>query len=281
MGNITTMKPVKVLAFLIIVGGLFSCSAEKKLAIEYAKNPNNGNILVLTPETIYKTNLKTYLLDSIEHKKTDNTDSILLVNSDYLSEISDSLFIANYVTGYMLTLKKLGFNVYSANSTADFMNLDSNIYQINIAQIELEETIYTYRDEAQVYDSYFHHDHHLNAVYINSWFEYSNLNEVNSKQEIYFTTDVITDIPDGTFDYDIFSGKVRYMYNIDSLKVNELYGFAYYIGKEYARYTFDMLLNKELDFKITPENRSEIYWRYDNEKRIFYPAEDDRFIPLD
>jgi len=275
------ISSIKVIGLLLIITSLFSCSAEKKLAIEFARNQDNGNVLVLAPDYLYKANLKAYLLDSVDYNRNDDKDSVLLVHSDYLNDLNDSLFIANYILGYTKTLNKLGFRVFMADEADEFMAMDSNIYQINIAQVELEETIYTYRDEAQVYDSYFFHDHNLNAVYVNSWFEFSDLNEVSSEQQIYFTTDLITDIPDGSFDYDILSGKVRYMYNIDSLEVNELYGFAFRIGEEYAKYTFDMMLNKELDSKLTPEMRSENYWRYDPDKNYFYPAMDDRFVPLD
>jgi len=74
--------------------------------------------------------------------------------------------------------------------------------------------------------------------------------------------------------------KVRYMYNIDSLKLDVLYDFAYRLGKEYAAYTYDLLLNEELDKKIDSSVRSKNYWRYDPINHIFYPATDDRLQPI-
>lgn len=272
---------VKILVIFSFLTGLVSCNPEKQLAIDFASKSATKNILILTPEKLFKTNLKTYLLDSLEYNKNDNKDSVLLINSDYLYKLNDSLFLANYILGYAKTLSSFGFKVYSQNQINDFLTLDSNTYQINIAQIELEETLYTFRDEIEIYDNYYYHDHNLNAVYVNSWFEFSNTNEVSNKQQVYFTTDMITDIPDGSFDFDIFSGKTRYMYNIDSLEINALYAFAYRIGSEYARYTFDLLLNKNLDSKIPVDQRSETYWRYDPYYHTFYPSSDDRFIILD
>ncbi len=130
------------------------------------------------------------------------------------------------------------------------------------------------------YDQYYFHDLNLNAVYINSWFEYTDINSESDKQEVYFTTDMITDIAEGEFEYDIFKGKVRYMYNIDSLKQDMLYEFAFRVGVEYARYTFDMLLNEEIDKKLNSGQRSDTYWRYDPQGKLFFPAQDDRFILL-
>ena len=265
---------------LIITIGITSCSPEKKLAMEFVTKTNTKNILVITPEYLYKKNLKTYMMDSLGIKDDENKDSLLLIHSKYLSELNDSLFIANYILGYTKLLNNFGFRIFTQAETEQFLRIDSNSYQINIAQIELEETLYTYRDEEMIYDTYFYHDHNLNTVYVNSWIEINNLDEDNLNQHIYFASDMITDIADGTFDYDIFSNKVRYMYNIDSLKIDVLYDLAYRLGKEYASYTFDLLLNYELDKNIDPDLRSEKYWRYDPINHIFYPAIDDKLIPL-
>ncbi len=266
---------------VLFVFGLSACSPEKKLAVEFANKANNKGVLILTPQYLYKVNLKTYLLDSLNIVGNDNKDSLLISHSKYLGELNDSLFIANYIHGYASTLNKFGFKIYHQNQMEQFLALDSNTYQVNIAQIELEETLYTYRDEANVIDSYYFHDHNLNAVYVNSWFEISEIDNDIKKQKIYFSSDMITDIADGAFDYDIFSGRVRYMYNIDSLKLNVLYDFAYRLGSEYAGYTFDLLLNEELDQKVDPSIRNDKYWRFDPTRHTFYLASDDRFMLLE
>ncbi|MDG1901950.1 MAG: hypothetical protein P8I80_06915 [Bacteroidales bacterium] len=248
--------------------------------MDFASNSSSKNIMVISPDYIFKTSLKTYLLDSLKIDNSLNTDSVLLANSRYLSNLDDSLFLANYILGFSKSLSAFGFNVYDQDQSGLFLALDSNTYQINIAQIEIEETLYTYRDETDIYDNYFYHDHNLNAIYVNSWFELSNPESIELSQKVFFTTDLITDIPDGVFDYDIFSGKVKYMYNIDSLEQNMLYSFAYRIGTEYAKYAFDYLLNQDLNKKLPPHQRSSRYWRYDVNNHIFYPATDDKFMPL-
>lgn len=272
---------IKTFCIAILIVAAVSCSLEKKLAIEFASSAKTKNILVLAPGHLFKTNLKTYIMDSLGIADDESKDSLLLLHSEYLSDLNDSLFIANYMFGYTNALGKFGFRVFGQDRTEQFLRNDSNSYQVNIAQIELEETLYTFRDEVTVYDEHFYHDHNLNAVYVNSWFEINNLDEDSPGQGIYFASDMITDIADGTFDYDIFSGRVRYMYNIDSLEMEVLYDFAYRLGKEYAGYTFDLLLNDELNRKIDPGIRSSKYWRYDPVNRVFFPATDDRFAPLD
>jgi len=266
---------------VMLLFAMISCSPEKKLAADFVAKANTKNILVLTPEYLFKANLKTYLIDSLGITKSQNQDSILLLNSDFLNDLNDSLFIANYILGYTKQLSRFGFKVFTQSQVEDFMLKDSNTFQVNIAQIELEETLYTFRDEEMIYDTYFYHDHNLNAVYVNSWFEINNLDTDNNKQNVYFTSDMITDIVDGMFDYDIFSSQIRYMYNIDSLKQDVLYAFAYHVGTTYAGYTFDLLLNNKLDQDIDTTARSSNYWRYDPIDHTFFIATDDKFIVLD
>lgn len=270
-----------ILIGIILLFAIASCSPEKKLAQKFASSTNSKNILVLSPDYIYKVNLKTYLLDSLEIKDDDNKDSLLLVHSKYLSKLNDSVFVANYLFGYKKGLSSFGFKIFDEEQIEDFLTIDSNSFQVNIAQIELEETLYTYRNEMMIYDAHYYHDHNLNAVYVNSWFEIFDLNAENTMPQIYFATDMITDMAEGTFDYDIFSNKVRYMYNLDSLELDVLYDFAYRLGTEYAAYTFDILLNTELNSKLDPSVRSSKYWRFDPIYHYFYPATDDKFIPLD
>jgi hypothetical protein len=257
-----------------------ACNPEKKIAINYVSKAKNQSIMVIFPDYIYKKNLKTYLLDSLELDESSDTSEVLLENSEIIGGVNDSLFIANYESGYKRSLEYFGIKVYDEKMADAFLSLDSNAYQVNIAQLELEETLYSFRDEGMFYDQVYFHDHNLNAVYINSWFEISDINTDNGAQDVYFTTDLITDLVDGAFDYDIFKGKVRYMYNIDSLKQDMLYEFAFRVGVEYGRYTFDLLLNSEIDNQIDGSNRSETYWRYDPQKKLFFPALDDKFIPL-
>jgi len=272
----------KILISGVLIISTLSCSPEKKLATEFVYKTSTKNILVLAPEYLFKSNIKTYLLDSLNIADDNkDKDSLLLLHSDFLHNLNDSLFIANYVLGYKQSLSKFGFNVFVQNQTEQFLMKDSNSYQINIAQIELEETLYTYRDEEMIYDTYFYHDHNLNAVYVNSWFEINSTDDDIPSHSIYFASDMITDIVDGMFDYDIFSSKVKYLYNIDSLKQDVLYAFAYRLGSEYAGYTFDLLLNTELNEKLDPAVRSANYWRYNPVNHTFYLAEDDRFIILD
>jgi hypothetical protein len=272
----------QLLAFSLIVLMLFACNPERKLLKGFVNNEIKRSALLIAPQYVYKENLKKDILDSLGVADETLFDSVLMANSTFLQDIQDSMFIANYVLGLNKELKEFGFQVYREDATTDFMENDSNTYVINITQIMIEEAYYNTRDELTMYNMYYYHDHQLSAAYVSSWFEISEINAVNDNHNVYFASDVIIDDLQGEFLYDYFSGEVKYLYEIDSLKHTDLYHFAYMLGRTYAGYTFDVLLNNYLKENLPEEKRSGKYWRYNPElENLFYSTTDDKFIPLD
>ncbi len=257
-----------------------ACSPERKLVKSFVYDQNKRSALLIAPQYIYKTNLKKNILDSLGIKDERLFDSVLMANSDFLKDIQDSMFIANYLLGMDMELKRFGFQVYREIATSSFMENDSNAYLINLAQIEIEEAYYTKRDEISMYNTYYYHDHQLNAAYVNSWIEVNEINAEAENHNVYFSSDIITDDLQGEFQFDYFSGQVKYLYEVDSLKPAEIYNFAYMLGRTYAGYTFDLLMNNFLKEKLPEEKRSGKYWRFNPVLENFFYAEDDKFIPL-
>ncbi len=255
-----------------------SCSVEKKMALDFVKANSDRSILVFSTDQIFKVNQKHELLDSLGITDESKFDSILYVNSGYLQYINDSLFLANYVLGYMKELGDLGFDVYDESRTLEFLNLDTNAYVANITQMEIEETLYDYRAGTEIYGEYYYYDFELNALVVNSWIELKEYNKTGKGEHLYFATDMITDDFDGEFYADVFAGEVRFAYNIDTLQTENLYDFAYLLGRKYASYTVDWMVNRYLDENIPEGKRSETYWRFDPFRKDFFPEEEDRFI---
>ncbi len=102
-----------------------------------------------------------------------------------------------------------------------------------------------------------------------------------SDEQLYFATDMITDDFEGDFHADVFAGEMRFVYNIDTLQTESLYDFAFLLGRKYASYTMDLLLNKYLDKNVPEGKRSETYWRFDPYRKDFFPEEENKFIPMD
>ncbi len=269
-------------SIIFILGITSSCSPERKLANAFTKTKSRRAALLIAPEIIFKTNLNTQILDSLKITDKSLFDSVLYAHSRYLQHLNDSTFINSYLMGFSAEFSKFGFDVYHESNTAGFMKVDSNAYMINIAQLELEEVLYSMRDETKLYEMYYYHDHKLNGVYINSWFEISEVNDTAINNQVYFVSDLITDNLEGDFAFNIFSGGVTYAYKIDTLEYDELYEFAFVLGRTYAGYTYDLLLNRYIDARLPETNsKEEEYWRYDPYMETLFIATDDRFIPLE
>ena len=276
-------KKLFVASFLIIVTILVitSCSVEEKMALNFVKANSTRSILVFSPDHIFKVNQKTELLDSLKIYDESKFDSVLYTHSIYLQYLNDSLFLANYVLGYKKEIASLGFTVYNQHEMDAFLEVDSNAYVANIAQIEIEETYYDYRAGKTIYGHYYYYDFVLNAIVINSWIELKEYDKNGNGQQMYYATDLISDDFEGDFHVDIFAGEMRYVFNIDTLETENLYDFAFLLGRKYASYTMDLLINKYLDEKIPKGQRSETYWRYDPYRKEFFPEEENKFIPMD
>ena len=268
-------------SFVVIVVlalSIQACTIERKTAVAFTKKANVTSLIVLQPDQLFKLNQKLYLLDSLGPVDEDREAEVLLENSLFLKDLNDSRFVDNYMLGYKNELARFGFHVYDASTLDKIPAKDSNVIQVSVAQIELEETLYPFRDETQIYGQNYFHDHQLNAVFVNSWFD---ITPLNNKSSIYFATDMLVDQVESTFDYDVFSDQVRYMYNLEPMSTDMLYQFAYDLGRVYAGYTFDYLLNTELDRVLPPEDRTDRYWRYDPFSQTFFLAGEDRFISLE
>ncbi|MCB2207892.1 MAG: hypothetical protein KQH67_06310 [Bacteroidetes bacterium] len=272
------IRNIILVAFTLIMTA--SCSVEERMAANFVMANNTRSILVFPAEFIFKVNQKKEILDSLNITDESKFDSVLYVHSDYLQHLNDSLFLANYTLGYQKELAALGYKVYNQDQTRAFLDVDTNAYVANIAQIEVEETLYDYRAGQNIYGHYYYYDFLLNAIVVNSWIELKEVDDNSKNEQLYFATDIITDDFEGDFHADVFAGQMRFVYNIDTLQTEALYNFAFLLGRKYASYTMDMLLNKYLDENVPDGKRSETYWRYDPYKNDFFPEEENKFIPM-
>lgn len=249
--------------------------SERKLSKEFVDMAPTISIRVVPPPFLYKYNLKTRILDSIGYRNKREKDSILWVHSSFIQHIVDSVFIGNYVKGYVEELRKYGLHV-SLNHKQD-----SNAYTADISQIELEEQYYFFSDTAYYGNDIFVYHQFLNALDVSSWFSLHGLLIQSKKGKVLFAENLLTDNINGHFDLDPYSGQIKYLYQFDSLTVKKIYSYAQNLGRTYAGYTFDYLLNKFLD-KYTPASkRTKRYWRYDPYRKKFFFALNDRFVPVE
>ncbi len=276
------MKKISNYIILVILIAFFgSCSPQKKLAREFVNKSKSYSVMLIQPEFVYKKNLNTNIVDSLGITDVKLRDSLLWEQSDFIQKIDDSLLIANYSLGFINELKNYNINVYDENESAEFLSLDSNAWMVNIAQLQIEEEKYEYRDETEYYSFIYYHDHLLNAVNINSWFEVSMVNSNEQKPNVYYATNTITDELESSYNFDIFNDKVSYIFNIDTLNLSKIYEYSYLLGRIYATYTFDFIMNDYVRKNLGYPIKKEELLRYIPISKSLIPAGENRFISLD
>lgn len=259
---------------LLLLGLVTMGQSERRLAKEFVAQASKISIHVNPPPFLYKYNLKTGIFDSISYQNKREKDSILWTHSHFIQYIKDSVFIRDYMKGYTNELKKYGLHVITKSNT------DSNTYEVNISQIELEEQYYLYADTAYYGNDIYVHHQFLNALDVSSWFSlhWPLLHEKTGK--VLFAENLLTDNIDGHFAVDPYSERIKYLYQFDSLTVKKIYTYAQNLGRTYAGYTFDYLLNTFLRKNTPASRRTKRYWRYDPYRKRFFFALDDRFVPM-
>jgi hypothetical protein len=255
------------------------CTPEIKLAKTYVKTFNKIPALVFMPKMVFKYNLKTDSIDLTGLSDAEK-DSLLWFNSDFIQYIDDSLFISSYQHGYLTALKQYGIIPFTEKNMDDFFANDSGGFVVNVAQIELEEQYYPYVDEMNLDGITYSHHHLLNALDVSSWFELKFVDNPDTTETLFAET-MLTDDFEGFFEQNPFSLKIQYFYHLDSLTVEKIYNYADDLGKIYASYTYDYLLNKYLKANLSATGEFNGYLHYDPVKKAFIFAGNDRFVPLD
>jgi hypothetical protein len=247
--------------------------SERKVAKMFVQEAPAIHLTVKGPSFLYKYNRKTGILDTIPYHNQREKDSILWVHSDFIQHIADSIFIRRFMKGYRSELKKYGFQLGDNPS-------NGSVYQVDVEQIEIEEQYYFYSDTALFDEDLYVHRQFLNALDVSAWFKIKGPLVKSKEGKVLFAENLLTDNLDGHFDLNPYTGQIRYLYKLDSLTVKKIYNYAQNLGRTYAGYTFDYLLNAYLNSHVSDFHRSKRYWRYDPYRQKFFFALDDRFVPL-
>ena len=276
------MSEKKTLVIFTALLILISCSPVRKVAKTYVEDTPGLTLLVLKPAFVYKTSLKDYEIEGADTLSESELDSVLYYNSLFLKEIDDSVFIERHVRGYVQELRKLGFEVYRDQEFDTFMSLGKEGYIINLAQISLEEYVYAYVTDAMIMQEVVSVSGiDLNALNIDTWFEFNSVNLEESESKVFYVSDYIFDDLNGRFIAPLFSADVKYEFTIDTIKIDTLYSYMWEMGAIYAGYTNDYFLNKHIR-KLLPETgQQDMYFHYDRkENRLRLAGDFERFIEI-
>jgi hypothetical protein len=271
-----------VILWVSLLAAMASCSTERKIAKEFLQQRDSISVLLIPPDYLFKTNLNAHLIEGSDELDAAEKDRVLLDSSRFLRFVDDTMIMARYYSAMESTLRKYGIYTYRQDEIVEFMETGKMAYQVANVQLEIEESIYPYRAQDVFQDTVvFYEDFDLDRVSINSWFEISKLNDAGAVNNVLYASDFVTDELEGRFVSNIFTGEVKFKYNMYPLETEDIYSLAARAGQRYAGYIFDYIMNQYIYFGFPQGRQPATYLTYDHDARLLYPASDNRFIFLD
>lgn len=271
----------QLLYFILLSVLLASCYGEWKMAKAYIESEPDVSIMILPANYVFKKNQKIDNQKELGDLSEQEKDSILMAKSSFLNEVSDSIFLERFINSLYTEFEELGFTVYTENYLDSFLFIKTPAYIFNIAQIELEEHYSVYEDQQDFGDLTYYKNFDLNAISYNFWFELSELNDEKENTKLFFVSETINDQIYGYFAENIFTGNVKYKYNITEIDLDVIYRYCDTYGRRHAGYTFDYIMNKYITENWPPDKRIPYYMHYNRENKTLDLSREDEFMLIE
>jgi len=276
-----TMNRTLSIFLIALVAGITACTPEYKLAKEFRESPPEFYLHITPPASLFKYNHKGELVEDLSKMSPAQQDSALFYSSGFVQYINDSLFLENYVNGFLDELRNLHFSVYISHEMDSFLLAQPQSYELFMAQVQLDEYFNTFEDEEYFFDTLFYKKFNLDAVDFSVWLELSKFGKTGSAKTVLYSSHMASDNLEGEFLVDPFRQDVKYTYTVDSLEVEDVYHIASFLGKVHASYLYDFFLNQYIAFHLPKGFQPLVYYHYNRYRNIFTPVEEERFELLD
>ena len=248
--------------FVIFLLFFSSCQTELKLAKRYMAEHSDIQAAVYFPEKAEVT---------VEYAQNYGTTEVL-------EGFSQDLFLDVMYNAYAEEMGHYGVGVYVPDDI-DNVPVDSTHWLVMLSRMEISGRITEYEDYLFSDTEEYSYKHPLNTVNVASWFE---VNDGDWKP-VLFCEHNLMDGFDSNTDYSFWSNKIDYSYTIDTLKLNDVYNYAVYLGKLYAGYTYDYMMNSYVGAELKKKGYNyQLLLRYDPyKKQLRYAEEDDGFVEIE
>ena len=248
---------------LLFVLSLTSCQTELKLAKNFVAEKSNTRVAVYFPE-------------KAEVKVEYNTQ--LGKQTEVLNGFSQDLFLDVMYNAYAAALGDYDMEVYLPENPEN-VQVDSVHWLVMLSRMEILGQVMEYEDYLFSDTDEYSYKHPLNSVNVASWFEISD----GEWKPVLFCEHNLIDGFNSKTDYSFWSGKIDYSYTIDTLELNDIYNYAVYLGKLYAGYTYDYMMNSYVAAEFKKRNYLyQMLLRYDPyKKQLRYAGEGDGFVEVE
>lgn len=247
--------------FVVFLLTFTGCQTELKLAKLYMAERTHIAAAVYFPEQAdVKTEYNTQY-----GKKTEVLDGF-----------SQDLFLDVMYNAYSDAMGDYGVAVYVPEN-ADNVQVDSTHWLVMLSRMEISGQIREYEDFLFSDTDEYSYKHPLNTVNVASWFE---INDGEWKPLLFCEHNLMDDF-DSKTDYSFWTGNLDYSYSIDTLQLKDVYNFAVYLGKLYASYTYDYMMNNYIGKELKKKGYSyQLLLRYDPYRKQLRYADEDGFVEV-
>jgi hypothetical protein len=265
--------------FIAVSFALVSCSFERKLGNQFIVTEASKSVVYLEPTGyLFKTNLKNTSAPKEAKLKQSELERIKFENSKFLKLLSDSIFLTRFTEAYMAELNALGLNVCLDGSSATDCPPRTHNFKVTIDQLELQEFEKTITDEQYIYNTVYQKDINLDAVSMHAWFLITeSANTKGKPKPLYAENHLTEDIVKSGFLKSRRTGKILHQLKTDQLSLSKIYTMADELGRKYASYSFDYILNLYIYANYPNNYKPERYLHYNRFTGKLESAGDERF----
>ena len=247
--------------FVVFLLTFTGCQTELKLAKRYmAERPNIAAAVYFPEQAEVKTEYNTQY-----GRKT-----------EVLNGFSQDLFLDVMYNAYAVAMGDYGIEVY-VTENADNVQVDSTHWLVMLSRMEISGRITEFEDYLYSDTEEYSYKHPLNTVNVASWFE---INDGDWKPMLFCEHNLMDDFESNT-DFSIWTQKIDYTYTIDTLKLRDVYNYAVYLGKLYAGYTYDYMMNSYVGAELKKMGYAyQMLLRYDPYRKQLRYADEDGFVEI-
>lgn len=254
------MRPRTIIIGIIITVLFASCGSEFRLANRFVTQSPQVQVAVYFPEVTQVTLIPD---DSGEYSRV-------------LDSVDQNQFLDIMYAAFAEELGTYRLNVYLPDDP-DYVQVDSLHWLVILSQVEMQGLYTDYVDQLYDFIDVYEYEFALNTVNVASWFDINDgewhptvFDEYNLRDD--FRSYVTSSRESGT----------QYHYEITPLKANDVYDFAVYLGRRYAAFTYDYMMNRFVETGMKPKNETPRFkLRWDpREQGFYFQMDDEGFIEL-
>jgi hypothetical protein len=270
------------LKFFALFFLLASCSAERKLANKLSRETDKIAVMLITTDQIYADQMTIPDVEGWDDMDPNIQDSVRFASGRVVKDLSGDQYLNIFRQSYVKELSRYGIKVFGESELEGFHSWEGDAWLVNLAQVEVQESVDLVRDEEVVNGSLYAYDFPVTNVNIGSWFEVARMNaSSDAPMEVLFASYDISDDYQGYFTQNFVTGEVGYSLMTDTLNLEKFYKAIAFTGRLYAGYTFDHILNIRVKNQLEGQERSGRFYRFDPYRRFLFTTENDRFIPIE